>query len=39
MRRDGGLAALSLGVATERPDEFVTDLCDATGENLRKVSR
>ena len=30
---------LSLAGAAEQPDEFVTDVYDATEENLRSVSR
>jgi hypothetical protein len=30
---------LSLDVAAEQPDEFVTDVYDAMEENLRSVSR
>jgi hypothetical protein len=37
--RSGGLAVLSLDVAAEQADEFVTDVYDATEESLRSVSR
>ena len=38
MRKAAG-SLLSLGVAAEQPDEVVTDVYDATEENLRSVSR
>jgi hypothetical protein len=37
--QSSGLAVLSFDVAAEQPDEFVTDVYDATEENLRSVSR
>jgi hypothetical protein len=39
MRRAAASLFLSLDVAAEQPDEFVTDVYDATEENLRSVSR
>jgi hypothetical protein len=39
MRKAAALPFLSLDVAAEQPDEFVTDVDDATEENLRGVSR
>jgi hypothetical protein len=37
--QSSGLAVLSLDGAAERPDEFVTDVDDATEQTLRSVSR
>jgi hypothetical protein len=39
MRKVVASLFLSLDGAAERPDEFVTDVDDATEENLRSVSR
>jgi hypothetical protein len=39
MRKVVASVFLSLAGAAERPDEFVTDVDDATEENLRSVSR
>ena len=39
MRNVAASLFLSLDGAAERPDEFVTDVDDATEENLRSVSR
>ena len=39
MRKAAAALFLSLDVAAEQPDEFVTDVDDATEENLRSVSR
>ena len=39
MRQAAASLFLSLDVAAEQPDEFVTDVDDATEENLRSVSR
>ncbi len=39
MRKAAASLCLSLDVAAEQPDEFVTDVHGATEENLRSVSR
>lgn len=39
MRKVAASLVLSLDAAAERPDEFVTDVDDATEQNLRSVSR
>jgi hypothetical protein len=39
MRKVAASLFLSLDGAAERPDEFVTDLDDATERTLRSVSR
>ena len=39
MRKVAACLVLSLDAAAEQPDEFVTDVDDATQENLRSVSR
>jgi hypothetical protein len=39
MRKPATSLFLSLDVAAEQPDEFVTDVYDATEENLRSLSR
>jgi hypothetical protein len=39
MRKAAASLFLSLDVAAEQPDEFVTDVYDATEENLSSVSR
>ena len=39
MRKAAASLFLSLDVAAEQPDEFVTDVDDATEANLRGVSR
>ena len=39
MRKVAACLFLSLDGAAERPDEFVTDVDDATEANLRGVSR
>jgi hypothetical protein len=37
--QSSGLSVLSLAGAAEQPDDFVTDVDDATEANLRSVSR
>jgi hypothetical protein len=39
MRKVAASLFLALTGAAEQPDEFVTDVDDATGANLRGVSR
>ena len=39
MRKVAASLFLSLAGAFEQPDEFVTEVYDATEENLRSVSR
>jgi hypothetical protein len=39
MRKAAAALFLSLDVAAEQPDEFVTDVDDATEQTLRSVSR
>ena len=39
MRKVAASLFLSRAGAAERPDEFVTDVDDATGQTLREVSR
>ena len=39
MRKVAASLFLSLDGAAEQPDEFVTDVDDATEQNLRSVSR
>jgi hypothetical protein len=39
MRTAAASLFLSLDLAAEQPDEFVTHVFDATEENLRSVSR
>jgi hypothetical protein len=39
MRKAAAALFLVLDVAAEQPDELVTDVYDATEENLRSVSR
>jgi hypothetical protein len=39
MRKVAASLVLSLDAAAGRPDEFVTDVDDATEQNLRSVSR
>jgi hypothetical protein len=39
MRKAAASLFLSLDVAAEQRDEFVTDVHDATGENLRSDSQ
>jgi hypothetical protein len=39
MRNAGTWLFLSLDVSAEQPDEFVTEVDEATGENVRSVLR